>query len=327
MEIEKLLTPITPDSPCGPDLEYDPDFVSLEQASHGKPERTIGETVVPAEEPDWADLKQRAIELFSRTKDLRVAVLLIRANTRCNGLVGFASGLSLIQSLLTRYWEGVYPSLDPDDGNDPTMRLNVLESLVDTGSLVRDVRSAKFICANRHTRLSIRDILVTLGKLPAAGSESVTSRAEIENIVRATENEVLVKALHDAMEALDKIRVFLVEKVGSERVPDFQVMSGMFKEVIDLCQNSILESEATHENLNEKVATATRPQDGVIRNREDVMRMLEIICNFIERTEPTNPAPLLIRRAQGLMTMNFVEIIEELGPDGLNQIKRISGIE
>ena len=46
----------------------------------------------------------------------------------------------------------------------------------------------------------------------------------------------------------------------------------------------------------------------------------------MERTEPASPAPLLIRRAQRLMTMSFVEIIEDLAPDGLTQIHTVAGI-
>ena len=55
--------------------------------------------------------------------------------------------------------------------------------------------------------------------------------------------------------------------------------------------------------------------------------MLEKICEFIEKTEPANPAPLFIRRGQRLMTKNFVEIMQELAPDSLNQIKQITGLE
>ena len=66
---------------------------------------------------------------------------------------------------------------------------------------------------------------------------------------------------------------------------------------------------------------------GELRSREDAVRMLENICEFIERTEPANPAPLFIRRGQRLMTKNFVEIIQDLAPESLNQIKQITGFE
>ena len=65
---------------------------------------------------------------------------------------------------------------------------------------------------------------------------------------------------------------------------------------------------------------------GEVRSREDAIRLLDKVCAYMERTEPASPAPLLIRRAQRLMTMNFVEIIEDLAPDGLTQIRTIAGI-
>ena len=65
---------------------------------------------------------------------------------------------------------------------------------------------------------------------------------------------------------------------------------------------------------------------GELRTREDALRLLDRICDFIERSEPSSPAPLLIRRAQRLMTMNFVEILEDIAPDGLTQARNITGM-
>lgn len=323
MDIETLLTPISDDSPCGPDLGYAPDFVSLEHASQGKPERRIGETVVPAEEPDWTAIKQQAQEFFCRTKDLRVALLLTRALTHCDGMIGFASGLELIKSLLNSYWESVYPCLDPDEGNDPTMRLNVLSSLADPEGLVRDLRNIKFIHANNHVRLSIRDILVSLGKLSTTGNETVLSQAELEDIIRAPDNAESIQAVREAQQLLESIQVFLGDKVGSEHVPDLQLIHDMLKPVITLSNVPPAKSEEAHPNEPNRPVSI----EGEIRSREDVVRMLEKICLFIERTEPANPASLLIRRAQSLMTKNFVEIIKDLAPGSLEQILRITGLD
>ena len=67
--------------------------------------------------------------------------------------------------------------------------------------------------------------------------------------------------------------------------------------------------------------TTTTP--GEIRNREDIARILESVCQYIERTEPTNPVSLIIRFAQTLMTKNFLEIIEALPPEDMKVFKRI----
>ena len=62
---------------------------------------------------------------------------------------------------------------------------------------------------------------------------------------------------------------------------------------------------------------------GEIRNREDVARILEKVCKYIERTEPTNPVSLIIRLAQTLMTKNFLEIIEAIPPEDMKVFKKI----
>ena len=48
--------------------------------------------------------------------------------------------------------------------------------------------------------------------------------------------------------------------------------------------------------------------------------------NLIEHNRRSLSAPLLIRRAQRLMSKNFVEIIRDLMPDGLGQVEKLAGI-
>ena len=55
--------------------------------------------------------------------------------------------------------------------------------------------------------------------------------------------------------------------------------------------------------------------------------MLDNVCRYIEQAEPSNPAPLLIRRAQRLMSRSFVEIIQDLAPESLEQIQKLAGLE
>ena len=53
LDIESLLGAISTESPGGDNLEYDPDFLAMQLAAEGKTERQMGDTLVPAEEPDW----------------------------------------------------------------------------------------------------------------------------------------------------------------------------------------------------------------------------------------------------------------------------------
>ena len=58
-----MLAEISPDNPCGSDVEYDPEFLELELVVNGKPDVQYGETVVAATPPDWKAAEALAIEI------------------------------------------------------------------------------------------------------------------------------------------------------------------------------------------------------------------------------------------------------------------------
>jgi type VI secretion system protein ImpA len=74
------------------------------------------------------------------------------------------------------------------------------------------------------------------------------------------------------------------------------------------------------------LTAAAAPQtSGAINSREDALRGLERICEWIERNEPASPAPIFIRRSQQLLRKSFIDIIRDLIPDGVNQIEHFVG--
>src|SRR3954466_7510869 len=109
IDVDALLAPLSDAAPSGADLEYDAAFLALEEASRGKPEQQFGDTVIPAQEPDWRVMHEQALALFARTRDLRVGVHLLRAATRLHGIAGFAPALRLVHGLLERHWAHIYP--------------------------------------------------------------------------------------------------------------------------------------------------------------------------------------------------------------------------
>jgi type VI secretion system protein ImpA len=65
--------------------------------------------------------------------------------------------------------------------------------------------------------------------------------------------------------------------------------------------------------------------EGEIRSREDVLRLLEKICEFYARAEPSSPVPLVLKRAARLAEMDFMQIMQDLSPDAISQIRTITG--
>jgi len=328
MEIEKLLKPISAESPCGPDLEYDPDFLKLSKDLENPQESIVGD--LPQKEPNWNEIASRAEALFSRTKDLRVAIGLSRAWTHREGLAGLVSGLHLINDLLTLYWEEIHPSLDVEDDNDPTRRLNILSEIGSYGILVRDVQG--IMISFPLVRVSIRDVLIILGKIPATNVGVEYTQAQIEEIFHSQDNAQAIQSLRNGLteilETLQEIQNFLKQKVNEGLLPDFKKLNITLEPILLLCRNvtTLNQNVDQYEHPlveRNKAVDNNISMQGEIRNREDVARILEKVCKYIERTEPTNPVSLIIRLAQTLMTKNFLEIIEAIPPEDMKVFKKI----
>lgn len=71
-------------------------------------------------------------------------------------------------------------------------------------------------------------------------------------------------------------------------------------------------------------ATATR-RNGDIAGPDDVKRRLEEICAYYARHEPSSPVPMLLRRAQRLVGCDFLALMKELAPGGIDELQRVTG--
>jgi type VI secretion system protein ImpA len=333
IDVEALLAETGVAPPCGPDLEYDAAFMALGQAALGKPEQQFGNTLIPAEEPEWGVVRTQAEALFPRTKDLRVATLLARAWVRTEGYDGLKPGLQLLAGLVERYWEPVHPRLDPDDGHDPVMRINALAPLGDSAGLVRDVRDAVIVRARGQAALLVRDVEIALGKLPPkAGAEPMP-----QPMVEAMLAEAGVERLSHVVEtfqALKTLTQLLNDVVGSDRAPDLKPLAAPVLAMSLIAQRvrtviggdpAVAGDAAAGDAAAEGGAPAVKPARGEITCRQDAILMLDKIIAYLEHAEPANPAPLLLKRAYRLMTMSFVDIIKDLAPESLAKIEAIAG--
>ena len=338
LDIGQFLEEISTESPCGEDLEYDPEFGEMERAAQGKPEQQIGDTLIPAQDADWLAVITRAISLFDRTKDLRVAVYLTRSLLHTEGLSGLRDGLSLIQGLLENHWESVHPQLDPADNDDPTLRINTLTTLYDPETVLHSIREATLVNSSALGRFSLRDILITSGKLslPTSSDEKAV---EISTINAAFMDAPLddlqntADAIRQSIECVSAIESQLMDKVGSKQMADFSALPNLLKEAQHimsehLTQRGVGEAEVSSEVVNEAPGTQASAQSlpNAINSQEDVIRVLDMACEYFKRHEPSSPVPLLLQRAKRLVAKDFMEILHDLTPAGVTQAEEISGI-
>ena len=343
IEIEALLSDVAADMPCGEDLEYDPLFAEMEKLAQETPERQYGDTIIPAEPPDWRGVKKAALSLLERTRDLRVAVYLARALLQSDGFPGFAEGLALVEGLIERYWDGVYPLLDPDDDNDPTLRINTIVALCDSETTLRDLRETPLVSSRALGRFSLRDVQVAMGVLtPVAGDdEELPTQSRLDAAFQDADLEVLqatAEAVADARDRVERIETTLTDQVGVTQAPDMSDLTGVLKEVRQVLTEQLQrrgvsatgETEGQGESEDgaaSGAATGQRLVVGDIASREDVIRMLDKICDYFSRYEPSSPVPFLLKRAKNLVTKDFMEIMLDLAPGGTEQANLIFGLQ
>lgn len=333
VDVQALLSEIKDTPPCGPNLEHDLSFFELEEAARSRPEQRIGDAIKPAEEPNWPRVIELGNVLFGRTKDLRVGVHLTRALTRTEGIPGLSAGLSLVHGLLERYWDHVHPALEADQGGDPTERINALAPLADPQSVLRDLRDTDLVKSREHGQLQVREVEVALGRLApsrTAGQAAPKTLSEIHGQIAAAfaSDRTVPTALREARDRVNAVQTLVAERVGADRGIDLKPLAQCIESLAEAC-DAALGTRTTGtpptEAAGEQATVAVPSSDGEIRTREDAIRALDRVCSYLERHEPSNPAPLLIRRAQRLMTKSFVEIVKDLIPDSLSNIEKLAG--
>jgi type VI secretion system protein ImpA len=339
LDLQTLLSEAKEASPCGPNLEHEPVFFELEEAARGKRERGIGTTLVKAEDPDWPKVAELAHDLLVRSKDLRIALHLTRACTKVDGVPGLAAGLELLHGLLERYWDGVYPLLEADAGGDPTERLSALaplsesETVIEAETVIRDLRSVFLINSREHGQLQAREVEIACGRLAApAGVPSKTlSEIHVQLATAFSSDRAVPAALREARDRVLAIETLLVERVGATRAIDLKPLAQCLGSLLEACDTALgVPTLVPRDSAGPEVAMAVvgaRAIDGPVSTREEAVRVLDLVCSYLEKHEPSNPAPLFIRRAQRLMTKNFVEIVKDLIPDSLANLERLAGSE
>ncbi|HVS70503.1 MAG TPA: type VI secretion system protein TssA [Phycisphaerae bacterium] len=356
IDVEKLLAPVSDDAPAGAEVEYDPEYFELEKLAQGTPESVVGEEVMkPAEEPNWSEVKEAALKLSERTRDLRVAMILSVSLLKENGLSGFEDGTKLLKGFVEQLWEQFYPKLDPDDNNDPTIRVNILKNLNGDGSSADMYkfknRLKEAILTNSQKRIgkfSYRDIQVAKGEVspPAAKAGEAAPTAPDMAIINAafedttTEDLLAEQAnLEGAISNLKELDKSLQEKIGAGGGPDVQPLNellGQIKGVIDeqLANRGVGAEAPPEEGGGEALLEGSEGSapvaraaalSGEIANRQDVIRALDKICNYYEKYEPGSPVPIFMKRAKRLVTMSFVDVIKDLAPDANDRINIFVG--
>lgn len=340
IDVDKLMEPVTADAPCGEDLEYDDAFTELQLVAQYKPEQRMGDAIIPAEEPVWRDVEKKASALFERTKDLRVAVQLIKALLHTDGYVGAAAGFALLRRLIEERWDCVHPQLDPDDDNDPMMRFNILGDLAEASTVLTWVKRIPLVSVRGIGSFGLREIAMASGEVAPREDETAPSMALIDGaFADASAEEIgpVAEATRSCVESIQAVENLLIGYAEGSVPPNLTPLREVFVLASTAVQERTAggaagegEAFAQGEGAAEAAAGAgpvvgPKRLSGEISSREDVVKAIDKICKYYELNEPSSPIPMLLERCKRLVDKSFMDIIRDMAPDGVTQVEVIRG--
>lgn len=323
-------------SPCGPDLEYSSAFLEFMTQARGRAEQQLGDSILPAQEPDWNQVLDRGAQLLHETRDLRVLVTVTLAATELDGLPGLTIGLRLVRGWLEEHWEALHPLLVYDGERDPLPRMNALASLADPKGMMRAVRAAPLLESQAGT-VTVGEADLVLRGRPVPASATVSTADHLSRLVSAERerNAVRIALLAEARKSLATIEATWRGRVEADYWPELAPLAEVLARVEAAVAppgeaDGVPQADAAEPPAAAGTpAPAARPPAAAlpprVDSRADAFRALAIARAYFEAHEPSHPAPLLIRRIERLSDLDFAQILAELVPEGLAQLEHLAG--
>ncbi|WP_408528362.1 type VI secretion system protein TssA [Paraburkholderia fungorum] len=338
------MTPVDTEAPCGPDLEYDPEFVVLSASVVTRPEAQYGDFVGMPEPVNWGEVERDCRRLMMRSKDMRLAVLFCRCRTRLAGPIGLAEGLGLLAAWLAAFPDSIHPQLAVDADRDAALeiRMNALQTLTDAEGLLADLREFP-LTRTSATRLQVRDVERAFAQPRASDALAPESAARQLEDLRVQQPTVM-DAIAAALASVAAIDAWAQELLG-EYAPDLSMLIRLLRlfPVTASSNRAAPESDLTYTPApdgtqrsvvtSEPVDTARvepelKPADDCagsiahqscesrvdkgLANRNAALELVRTARQWFETHEPSSPIPVLLKRAETLVGKRYSETVNAI---------------
>jgi type VI secretion system protein ImpA len=334
-ELAALLEPVSPSAPAGRDLDGTLELSAFETLVR-EPETAPIAGVEWQDNRDWSAIEHAALKLLQTSRDLRVAVQLTRARLHTQGLTAFYQALCFLCELTRHQWATVYPPLDAESA-EPTARVNALEELA-SQPLLSQLRRTRLAVAPGHAAVSIKDAIASVGNAPSDIAARV--KVTLDTLGRDAIEQHLSE-LRGVRSALEQLMAFVLEQSDTRlQLKALIATRGERPGVLDALESVFVAAQsraAGQANTDGETPVAVvnsaevtppeRTRSGLIQSRHDVIATLDRVCAYYSASEPSSPVPLLLRRAQRLVPLDFLAIVRDLARTGLGDIATIAGLE
>ena len=351
LDFERLAAPISPESPCGESLRWEPVWDELSNLRKSRKD-PLDDSADQA--PDWDQVVRQATEvLATRTKDLLIAGWLTEALLRTAGFAGLRDGIKLIRQLCERFWDQLHP-LPEGDLSVRAAPLAWLMSHDGGARLPATIREAPIapmaagavmnwtFWNQRRAAPQGKDEKEDAYKKRLAEAEQ--KRSQFDSSVETAPivyYQTLLADIDSGVAELDALTVIL-----DQRLADQAPSSTEFKKSIAeirvfvydvLKRRGGLPAAAATEAPAEQAMSVNGSADdtksnnnhaGPPRSRGEAIARLSEAAQYFSDAEPHSPVAYLVRRAIRWADMPFEEVLGELVKDDklVKQIGETLGI-
>ena len=323
-EMESLIEPVSAEAPCGADLE-DTQLLAGFDAY-----RLFGSDIPLAADTDWREIRDKSLAALAESHDLRLLAHLAASLVRIEGLNTFCNVITVADRWLGEHWDQVFPRID----EDAILRRNALNSLADRMAILDAVRRTPVVSHRQLGSFSLRDLELATGQLtPTEADAKAPGSAQIEATLAGTPPAELVAlsgTVQAAMAALRNIVATMQTRAGFESAPDFDPLLRQLTRIDKLLTDHIpgaAANEPANVGASEDVPAMSTGSVTDIKSRQDAIRALDAVSAFFRAHEPSSPVPLFVERAKRLVSKSFMEVLEDIAPEGLTQAQLIGGIK
>lgn len=352
VDFDALLAPISEEQPTGPPLrgsgETSKDYLAVYDAR--KDARTAEKANLLAAlgddsggaasttTPDWKLVVRLASDVIAtKSKDLWVAAWLVEGLTRVHGFAGVRDGFRVVRELCERYFDGIHPR--PDDEDGITMTVSQLAGLNGEGSegaLIAPIGAIEITQGNSVGPFTGRDLAdaenIARTADPDIRARRIAGGAPTLEIVevaaRETPPQFFVELREDITEAIaefDKMNAVLNDKCGQDKngysaAPASSQISTALSEALSRVRSLAGEPAVEEDPSAEGEAAgagggASFTASGNITNREDAFKTLMKVAEYFRRAEPHSPVSYALEQAVRWGRMPLPELIRDLVSD------------
>lgn len=335
-----VMQPLAQDAPCGENLDYDPAFIMLQSRLQPKLGAEYGSFVEAAEPINWTEVERDCHELLSKSRDIRLIVILMRCRLRKIGLPALAEGAEVLHALLATWPDDLHPQLLDEGEFTPMLRANAFAELEDINGLLADLRNQPLPKA-AGLQISVKEFEKAhqVPREEGALSDEAVAALVHDWHLNARETILPLTQAHFFVQEIKKTLAATLEHEAPELTVLGNILAMFSREFGSQPATPDLSANTLPEPPAQEVAPVPAPADDFtpppvesapvrsplpppsaevrkgINSRADALHRLQEVRSWFAMTEPSSPLIQVLRYAEESIGKNFADLLKMYPPE------------